>query len=198
MPAGGSLSVLIPVKAFARAKARLAPKLSPSERARLARSMAESVVEAASGLDVRVVCDDQEVADWARRLGIEISWQPGTGLDGAVTRACTDCFATGSRRVAVVHGDLPLVRSLAWLDESGDDLVLVPDRHGTGTNVVSTPTDRFRFAYGPGSFARHRAEADRLGLALRIVRDPTLGWDIDVPSDLEAIGDLLGESPASH
>jgi len=45
-------------------------------------------------------------------------------------------------------------------------------------------TAGFRFAYGPGSFVRHTAEAARLGLSLRVVRDAALGWDVDVPDDL--------------
>jgi 2-phospho-L-lactate guanylyltransferase len=65
-------------------------------------------------------------------------------------------------------------------------VTLVPDRHGDGTNVVVLPAGcGFRFAYGPGSFARHRAEAARLGLAVEVVHDPHLGWDVDHPADLD-------------
>ena len=42
----------------------------------------------------------------------------------------------------------------------------------------------FTFAYGPGSFRRHSAEARRLAMALRVVREPSLAWDVDVPADL--------------
>ena len=195
---GDSLSVLVPVKSFTRAKARLAPTLTPAERADLARSMAESVLHAAGGLDVWVVCDDDDVAAWARDLGAGVAWHPGTGLDGAVSAACADRFAEGSSRVAVVHGDLPLLESMAWLDQEGAAVVLVPDRHGTGTNVISTPTPAFRFAYGPNSFARHVAEVERLGLELSVVRDRAMGWDIDVPSDLSAIDGSLRGPSASH
>ena len=43
----------------------------------------------------------------------------------------------------------------------GDEGVLiVPDRWNDGTNVIAVPADSgFRFAYGPGSFGRHAAEA---------------------------------------
>lgn len=195
MRLGDSLSVLVPVKSFTRAKARLAPTLNPAERAGLARTMAESVLRAAHGLNVWVVCDDDLVAGWARNLGAGVAWHPGTGLDGAVSAACTARFAEGATRVAVVHGDLPLVESMAWLDQTGDAVVLVPDRHGKGTNVISTPTPAFRFAYGPGSFARHVAEVERLGLELCVVRDAAMGWDVDVPSDLTVIeGPLRGPS----
>ena len=67
-------------------------------------------------------------------------------------------------------------------------VTLVPDRANDGTNVACVPADAgFRFAYGPGSFARHRAEARRLDLPLRVVREPSLGWDVDVPADLTSV-----------
>ena len=45
----------------------------------------------------------------------------------------------------------------------------------------------FAFAYGPGSFDRHRREAERLGLATVIVDDSVLATDVDVPEDLAAL-----------
>ena len=103
----------------------------------------------------------------------------------------------GTPDIAELAGDLPLIESMAWLDQPGDAVVLVPDRHGKGTNVISTPTPGFRFAYGPDSFARHVAEVERLGLELCVVRDPAMGWDIDVPSDLSAIdGSVRGPAPS--
>ena len=46
----------------------------------------------------------------------------------------------------------------------------------------------FRFSYGPGSFARHRAEAARIALPVRLVRAPLLAWDVDLPADLDFAG----------
>lgn len=183
--------ILVPVKAFRDAKARLAPELSPIERAALARSMATGVVRAASGLDVAVVCDDDEVADWARSEGATVAWRPERGLNGAVQGAAGEAFSTGAVRVTVVHGDLPLIRSLEWLEacDDPDEVLLVADRHGTGTNVLSVPTAAFQFTYGVGSFARHVAEARRLGLRPVVTEDESLGWDVDVPADLIGLPD---------
>ena len=49
--------VLVPVKAFGRAKLRLAEVLDGPARARLAREMADRVLSAATGHPVAVVCD---------------------------------------------------------------------------------------------------------------------------------------------
>lgn len=184
MPAHDPTHVLVPVKAFVRAKARLAPALGPTERAELARAMATRVVHAFGDHRVWVVCDDDTVAAWARAQGASVSWQPGRGLNGAVSTAVAERFADGAGRVTVVHSDLPLLARFPDLDCDPGTVVLVPDRHGTGTNVVSTPTPTFRFAYGPASFHRHLAEIERLGLSARVVRDGSLGWDVDEPADL--------------
>lgn len=178
--------VVIPVKAFHAAKGRLASVLEPSARADLARSMAEAVVRAADPLPVTVVCDDEAVAAWARDLGVAVAWTPGLGLDGAVEEGVRVVEAAGATRVVVAHADLPLARGLAALASAGGDVItLVPDRHGDGTNVAVLPAGvGFRFAYGAGSFARHRAEAQRLGRTLHVVHDAHLGWDVDLPADL--------------
>jgi 2-phospho-L-lactate/phosphoenolpyruvate guanylyltransferase len=184
--------VVIPVKAFSQAKNRLAAALDPAERADLARSMATRVVRAATPLPVTVVCEDHEVADWARSVGAEVGWTPGRDLSEAVTDTLRRLAREGIERVVVAHGDLPFASDLdllAWVDP--DVVILVPDRHEKGTNVVSVPTGvDFTFSYGPDSLARHTTEVARLGLVLRVVRSESLGWDVDVPADLDAPGHL--------
>jgi 2-phospho-L-lactate guanylyltransferase len=183
-------AVLVPVKAFALAKLRLAPALDPATRAELARAMAARVLRAAHPLPVSVVCDDEEVRAWAERQGAEAIWTPGLGLNGAVEAGIAHLARRGVAQVIVAHADLPMATDLTWLATHGV-VTLVPDRHRDGTNVAAVPTDvGFRFAYGAASFARHRAEAARLGLVARLVPDPPLGWDIDLPADLQLPDDL--------
>lgn len=179
--------VLVPVKSFGEAKLRLAPALPAAERSALARSMAANVLAAAAPLPVWVVCDDDEVADWARAHGAAVLLRPGRGLNGAVADGVAHLAAEGHRQVIVAHADLPLATTLGWLADF-DGVTLVPDRHDDGTNVACVPAAAgFGWAYGAGSFTRHQAEAVRLGLPLRIERDIPLGWDVDVPDDLTAL-----------
>lgn len=186
LPAVPGPVVVVPVKAFHRAKARLSDVLGPEERSALARQMAAGVVAAAGPLPVTVVCDDDAVASWARSVGAEVSWTPGLGLNGAVDETLERLFAGGSPRAVVAHADLPFAVDLASLAEADpDEVVLAPDRHLDGTNVASVPLGRgMRASYGPGSFRRHAGLAERLGLAVRVVDDEALGWDVDRPGDL--------------
>lgn len=189
--------VLIPVKAFSRAKLRLAAALKPHDRAALARSMAARVVEAAAPLPVAVVCDDDEVATWASRVAAEVLWTPGLGLNGAVMAGVSACAAAGASRIIVAHADLPFARDIPRLGRHSG-VTLVPDRREDGTNVVSIPAAcGFVFSYGPGSFRRHQAEVQRLGLRLHVEHVEHLAWDVDRPADLLAPG-RLGRLPASE
>lgn len=180
----GPVAVLVPVKAFGQAKVRLARALAPDARAALARTMAEHVLAACAPLPTAVVCDDAEVAAWARAHGARVVWEPGRGLNRAVQEGVTRLQAAGAHRVIVAHGDLPLAGAIEWVARF-PGVTLVPDRFDDGTNVACVPTDAgFGFTYGPGSFRRHGAEARRLGLGLRVVREPLLGYDVDWPADL--------------
>ncbi len=166
---------------------RLAPVLGPEARAVLAREMAEHVVNAARPLPMVVVCDDEDVARWAEDLGARALREPGLGLNGAVNAAVAQLDGEGYERLVVVHSDLPRASQLAWLGEL-EGIALVPDRRDDGTNVISLPAGcGFHFSYGPGSFSRHRAEAEHSGLKWTVVRDPDLAWDVDVPADIAAL-----------
>jgi 2-phospho-L-lactate guanylyltransferase len=177
-------AVVVPVKSFELAKGRLSEVLDAEVRARLARRLAAGVLRAARDLPRYVVCDTDEVASWAREQGADVIWHPVPGLNPAVSYAVEHLREAGLDRVIVAHGDLPLATDVTWVGDF-DGVTIVPDRRGDGTNVLAVPTAApFRFAYGPGSADRHRAEAERLGLALRVVADEALGWDIDTPDDL--------------
>jgi 2-phospho-L-lactate guanylyltransferase len=180
----GPRAVLIPVKAFDQAKRRLHLALNEGQRADLARAMADRVVSAAHPLPVAVVCDDTEVADWARARGALVVWEPGRGLNGAVQAGVEHLRTGGVTQVTVAHADLPRASDLAGVG-SAPGITLVPDRYGNGTNVIALPADAgFQFSYGPGSFARHTAEAHRIGLPTRVLDRPDLAFDIDEPGDV--------------
>ncbi len=182
--------VLIPVKAFHQAKRRLGTTLSDPEREQLVRAMATHVVAACAPLPVAVVCDDEAVATWAEEHGASVVWAPGHGLNGAVRAGVERLVQTGARWVTVAHGDLPRAKGLGTLAPF-DGVTLVPDRRDDGTNVLRLPAAAdFRFAYGPGSFRAHRAEATRLGLAVRILRSPDLAYDVDWPADFTELSSV--------
>ena len=189
-PAG----VVIPIRGFSGGKSRLGA-LGP-ERAWLVAEMAVRVLAAARPLPIAVVTSAREVRAWAVSTGVTVLDDPGS-LDLAALAGLDWVRSLGLARAVVVHADLPLARSLEALARDADRPVVaaVPCHRDDGTPVLSVPTsEAFRFAYGPGSFRRHAAEARRLGLGFRVVRDRTLAYDVDATEDLAGLG-LLGNHP---
>lgn len=180
-------AVLVPVKSFRRAKARLTAALGPDARRELARWMAGRVLTAAQPLPVFVACDDDEVADWAGAAGAEVLWSPGMGLNGAVDAGVATIAGKGYRHVVISHGDLPLARSLAPVVElvRRGHVVLVPDLRSDGTNVLGRPCAiEVPASYGAGSFRRHLAHAMASGCPVTVRRDAELSVDLDTVADL--------------
>jgi 2-phospho-L-lactate guanylyltransferase len=193
MPSSSPLddaAIVVPVRSFVLAKARLANVLDADARALLARTMADCVVDAAQKRVVVIVSSAPEVCAWARDRELELIADPGT-LDGAADAGHAWARDRAIARYVVVHADLPHASNLDAVAGGGAEplAIVVPDHRGDGTPVLSLPTATpFTFAYGPGSAARHEAEARHRGLDVRILHDADLAFDVDLPSDLECLG----------
>jgi len=184
-----AFGVAVPVRAFRLGNTRLATGLDDTTRTDLARRLAERVVAAAGDAPVVVVTSAAEVVEWAAGLGIAVVPDPGS-LDAAARAGITELARLGCRRAVVAHADLGLVTDFTAVthDAGVAVAVLVPCHHDDGTPVLSLPTGTdFAFAYGPGSFRRHVRAARAAGLAVRVVRDPALAFDVDTLDDLSVL-----------
>ena len=182
--APNSIAVVIPVRSFVLGKERLGVALPDAARAALAGEMALAVITAAGDRPIVIVSSAPEVVSSARTLGLHCIDDPGN-LNAAAAAGLRWARTHGHARVVIAHADLPLATSFDAVDGSGRDAIVVPDHRDDGNPVLSLPTDvDFVFAYGPGSAARHEAEARRLGLDVEIVRDSALAFDVDTPADL--------------
>lgn len=196
----GPVWAVVPVKGFARAKSRLAPALGVDARERLARRLADHVVDVLqSGVvdTVLVVTDGDDVASWASGRGLRVIEDGpalGAPLGAIVDVGLAEAGARGARHALVVMSDLPRLHptdAAAMVSALGPGrLVLAPDHHGLGTNALGlslpavAPT-----AFGSAdSAAGHRALAAAHALELVVVTREGLGADVDVPGDLAAVG----------
>lgn len=182
-------AVVVPIKSFLTAKARLAEVLTLEARAALARHCAQAVVHAAHPLTVFVVCDDPEVSAWASANGARVVTAERPGLNEAAVAGREAARLAGFARALTVHSDLPKAESLESLAHEEAQAVIVPDRHRDGTNALLLPTTGpFDFHYGPGSFAAHCQEAADRGLSTRVIERPDLALDLDTLDDLREAG----------
>lgn len=187
---GTRVGVVLPIRSFEGAKARLAPRLTETARATFARELADHVMGAAGSLRVVVVTSAPEVQTWARDSGADVLDDPGPGLDTAAAAGCDHLARLGFERAIVAHADLPDAGPLASIvtDLDARAVVLVPCHRDDGTNVCSIPLPRtFEFAYGPDSFRRHVGVAERLDLPVVVLRRADLAFDVDVPADYDRL-----------
>jgi 2-phospho-L-lactate/phosphoenolpyruvate guanylyltransferase len=194
---------VLPVKRFADAKQRLSTGLAPGTRRALAEAMLTDVLVAlrrTEGLDEVVVVTAEPVAE-ALALGYGARVVADTREAGQSPAAQIGLDAVeGADVVLLVPGDCPaldpaqltaLLRSV----EPAPSVVLVPDRHGTGTNgLVLHPPSAIEPSFGPGSRDRHTALAEEAGASLRVEELPSLVLDVDTPDDLAAMREALERS----
>ncbi|MCT2401046.1 2-phospho-L-lactate guanylyltransferase [Novosphingobium mangrovi (ex Huang et al. 2023)] len=198
MSVSANIWALIPIKARGQGKSRLAVTLSDAERDALVDAMLRHVVDAAA--DAKTVARTVLVGPSRHGMdaGIPLIDEPGSGLNDALAKALDEISNARGRpdRLIVIAADLPCVTALdldLLAEAPHGTIAIAPDRHGTGTNALCLPLPEaagFRFHYGTDSAARHREEAERLGLSVETILSEGLEKDIDEPSDLVDAGQV--------
>ncbi len=198
-----STLAILPVKSFKDAKQRLGAGLAPATRRLLAEAMFADVLVAlrrTRSVDgVLVVSEDHRAQQIAGAYGSSLLEEEDHGHNHAAACGVRRAMEQGIERVLLVPGDCPALDS-AELDEllsrptEPPSVLIVPDRHGTGTNaLVITPPDALAPSFGPDSRERHEHDASTAGIRHEVVAVPTLALDVDTPEDLEYLQTTLGE-----
>ena len=203
-------AAVLPVKSFGRAKQRLDAAVQQPARAGLAAAMVGDVLEALGRVreldDLIVVTAEPRAAAAARAAGAHVVHDPAeTGQSDAAARGVAAAVARGAERTLLVPGDCPSLDPARGRGAARErrprrrrGVVIVPDRHGTGTNaLLLTPPEVMAPAFGPGSFARHSGRAEATGAALRVAHAPSLELDVDTPGDLAALRAALERLPGA-
>ncbi len=185
------IRIIIPCQAFGRGKSRLAPVLDSAARKRFCRDGLRHVLrqarQVAGARNIMVVSRDAEVLGLARRMGVAGFREAGRGLNEGLEQAMYLAAREGARAVLVLHADLPLlagreVRALLQALRGQCAAVLAPDAAGEGSNALGLcPPGGMRLCFGPGSYAKHCAQARGAKMRLRILSMPGLARDIDTP-----------------
>jgi len=182
---------LIPCKNLDRGKSRLAGCLSPRSRRALCEFFLCRTLDVATAAvgpeNVRVVTGDPRVATLAAEYGVTAIPDRDADLNDALALGRDHALAEmGERAGLILPIDLPLATAaaLARVMAAPEAAVIVPDEGADGTNILRLAPAafrHFRFAYGPRSYAAHRAQASEIGLGVRSVHDPVLMFDVDTP-----------------
>jgi len=192
-------AAVLPVKSFSRAKQRLREAVGGSDREELAAAMVADVLSTlmtVPGLDdVVVVTAEPVAARAAGDAGATVVDDPEeVGQSAAAARGIDAALVRGAERVLLVPGDCPALAAdeVGALLARSAGVVIVPDRHGSGTNaLLLTPPTAIAPSFGAGSFARHAALARAAGARVKVAELPSLGLDVDTPDDLGALRKAL-------
>jgi 2-phospho-L-lactate/phosphoenolpyruvate guanylyltransferase len=195
-------AAILPVKSFDAAKQRLASSLASGSREALAEAMfqdvlaslrkvkgLERIVVVASEPTVELATDDQVVV---------IEDDARAGQSQATLAGIRWAVTSGFERALLVPADTPLLAP-AEIDEllanAPEAVVIVPDRHGTGTNaLLLRPPTVTEPSFGPDSLQRHVAAAEAAGVAHRVERVASLIFDVDTSDDLAVVADAIQRS----
>lgn len=193
---------LVPVKALALGKSRLASRLSTAEREELSLAMLRDVLRAvqeASSIDGGLVIhSDPKVADVAHEMGMDSTFESPTsqGLNAALSQGLELLAARGAEAVLILPADLPLadaesIEMLVATANVNPSVAICPSLDREGTNaLLLRPSDCILPSFGPSSYERHIAQARDRGCQISIVSSEQLGLDIDEPRHLDRLLEL--------
>lgn len=198
-----STFAILPVKRFEAAKGRLEPGLAAGPRRALAEAMYVDVLTAlrrSRGIDRTLVLTAdpgaQRVAEGYDAIPLDDPAE--SGQNRAVLRGVAHARELGATRVLCLAGDTPMVDpaeidTLLGRPRTADRyVVVVPDRHGSGTNaLLLSPPDVLSPSYGVDSAHRHQVLAEEAGVAVEIAEVASLALDVDTADDLTALRELI-------
>lgn len=199
---------ILPVKSFPAAKQRLRDGLDPERREALVQAMLADVLNSLRSADLEAIMV-VTASTAARRIaldrGAEVFADQETGHNAAAMLGIQVALERGADRALLVPGDCPVLDSeeldgLLGRPVAAPSVIVVPDRHGTGTNaLLLTPPDALEPSFGPGSCQRHVSLARADGIGAEVVVLPSLALDIDTPDDLASLSRVdLARAPMTR
>jgi len=190
---------VIPAKALAGSKMRLAGVLDDGARRALVLAMLRDVLaacrEGGRFAEVVVVAGDDEVARAAEDAHVLAVGEPaGASLNDAIAHGLRYARTLGAEEALVLPADIPQLTASdiddlldAASGEQAETVALVRARDG-GTNALFLrPPGVIDPAFGPESADAHLAAARARGVAATAVPRPGLAFDVDTPDDLHAL-----------
>lgn len=200
------VDVVLPMRSVSGGKLRLGEALDAEEREELVLGMLLHTLSELgrwpSCRRIHLVSPDPVLDAATRQAGADVTVhrQQGEGLNEGIGLGIGVAQREKAASVLVLPGDLPDLAADA-LDEllmaadaglaaaAGGPLVTIaPADAGGGTNaLLLCPPDAIAPAFGTGSFEAHLRAAEDAGVAVQVVHDPALGFDLDTPDDLERL-----------
>lgn len=195
------VAAILPAKQFELAKQRLAPAVQLGNRRALIESMFSDALLALRRVpsidQVLVVTSDPVASQIAGGHEAIVIEDTASSHSEATQLGIAAALGMGATRALLVPGDCPLldpieVEQLLTRPVPERSVLIVPDRHGEGTNaLLLTPPDVMPPSFGEGSRLRHTDLAVAHDAVPEVVGLPSLALDIDTPEDLEELLEMF-------
>jgi 2-phospho-L-lactate guanylyltransferase len=197
-------AAILPVKNFGDAKQRLRSLLGSGSRQALAQAMFQDVLASLHKVEalesIVIVASEPTVEFAADEKVVLIEDEIREGQSPAAAAGISWAVAAGFERVLLVPGDTPLLSAAEvgeLLASESEDVVIIPDRHGTGTNgLLLRPPTAIEPSFGPDSLRRHVEAAEAAGVSHRIDHLQSLTFDVDTSEDLAVVAEAIESSHA--
>jgi 2-phospho-L-lactate guanylyltransferase len=193
-------AAILPIKRFSLAKQRLGESVTEQLRLNLARAMVGDVLVALSQcatIDLTIVVTNEPTVTAAAVYtgAIVVADTAESGQSAAVSIGIERAMAEGAERALCIPGDCPALDPAeldALLYGAPDAVIVIPDRHGTGTNgLLLCPPDVMKPSFGPNSCERHGELAASAEASWRTEQVSSLQLDIDTGADLAVLRERL-------
>ncbi|MGH2448551.1 MAG: 2-phospho-L-lactate guanylyltransferase [Chloroflexota bacterium] len=189
------------MKRLAVAKSRLAAVLDDDRRTRLVLGMLARTIDAVRtavpGLPIALAGEERGLAE---RFGAK--WLPDQGgLNGSLRLAADWAAGLKADGLLILPGDLALLEPAdvaAILSVPSRRGIVVSPTHDGGTGaLLLKPPGIIDPAFGPDSYRRHLAVADRAGVPATTIERDAFRFDLDIPDDLWLL-DGSGNEPVGE
>jgi len=186
------LTALIPLKARAHCKSRLASELDTHQRIALVHKMLGDIVSILASIPEinRIVIVSPENDGLPEN--VDYIRDNGDSLNNSLQYATTMLFKEGCQQLLILPADLAYLQRAdveKLIDEADNyDIVLAPSCDG-GTNALLFSCEKpMAFQFGPDSCSAHKQFASNQGYSYGLVESYGLSTDIDTANDLNISG----------
>ncbi len=187
---------IIPIKPLYQGKSRLSGIIDQQERIKFNKKLLSHTLKIVASCKkitgVIVVTKDHSLQSIMKKSTVKLLLEDGEAdLNKAINLGISKAIENNADSIIIIPSDLPFLNNeeickIIDLSTSQKSLVLVPDRHLTGTNVLFIkPALKDMYSFGENSFEKHKEIGRKAGLEVKVYESMNLCLDIDLPEDLQ-------------
>jgi 2-phospho-L-lactate/phosphoenolpyruvate guanylyltransferase len=189
------LWAIIPIKSLRCGKSRLSTVLTNQERENLNYNLLFRSIKCLKQVEaidqILVISHDPAALSFSMKYGARtIQENRITNINNALKKATKAAIAFSASGIIIIPADLPLMTPEDIVDlisksNSTMQIIISPDRKTYGTNALYiSPPGILEYEFGEWSFKKHIEQAERKKIKVEIYNNERLGFDLDLPEDL--------------